>query len=117
MLKIADNKPFVLQRCLQNVVRLVDEGIFKPQNGKSVFAFILQLIDGKACEVELTAATVSPQIGKGIIVQSSPLKFCHDRHSHIVKNVYNIYKERHSTKAFLYFDIEVNLLKCYNPDE
>ena len=34
MLKIADNKPFVLQRCLQNVVRLVDEGIFKPQNGK-----------------------------------------------------------------------------------
>ncbi len=34
MLKIADNKPFVLQRCLENVVRLVEEGVFKPQDGK-----------------------------------------------------------------------------------
>lgn len=34
MLKIADHKPLVLKRCLENVVRLVDEGIFKPQGGK-----------------------------------------------------------------------------------
>lgn len=34
MLKIADGKPEVLKRCLENVVRLVDEGIFKPQDGK-----------------------------------------------------------------------------------
>ena len=34
MLKIADNRPLVLKRCLENVVRLVDEGIFKPQGGK-----------------------------------------------------------------------------------
>jgi NADPH:quinone reductase-like Zn-dependent oxidoreductase len=34
MLKIADNKPYVLQRCMENVVRLVEDGIFKPQEGK-----------------------------------------------------------------------------------
>jgi NADPH2:quinone reductase len=34
MLKIADNKPEVLKRCLENVVRLVEEGVFKPQGGK-----------------------------------------------------------------------------------
>lgn len=34
MLKIADNKPYVLQRCLENVVRLVEDGVFKPQDGK-----------------------------------------------------------------------------------
>jgi NADPH2:quinone reductase len=34
MLKIADGKPLVLNRCLNNVVRLVEEGIFKPQGGK-----------------------------------------------------------------------------------
>ncbi len=34
MLKIADGKPLVIKRCLQNVVRLVEEGIFKPQGGK-----------------------------------------------------------------------------------
>lgn len=34
MLKIADGKPATLQRCLQNVVRLTEEGIFKPQTGK-----------------------------------------------------------------------------------
>lgn len=34
MLKIADGKPEVLKRCLQNVVRLVEEGVFKPQTGK-----------------------------------------------------------------------------------
>lgn len=34
MLKIADHKPEVLKRCLENVVRLVDHGVFKPQGGK-----------------------------------------------------------------------------------
>jgi len=34
MLKLADGKPLVLKRCLQNVVRLVEEGVFKPQGGK-----------------------------------------------------------------------------------
>lgn len=34
MLKIADNKPMVLKRCLENVVRLVEEGVFKPKAGK-----------------------------------------------------------------------------------
>lgn len=34
MLRIADHKPLVLQRCLENVVRLVEEGIFSPQVGK-----------------------------------------------------------------------------------
>lgn len=34
MLKIADHKPDVLKRCLESVVRLVDEGVFKPQGGK-----------------------------------------------------------------------------------
>lgn len=34
MLKIADGRPMVLNRCLQNVVRLVEEGVFKPQPGK-----------------------------------------------------------------------------------
>jgi len=35
MLKIADGKPLVMKRCLQHVVRLVEEGIFKPQGGKT----------------------------------------------------------------------------------
>ncbi|MES2621428.1 MAG: zinc-binding dehydrogenase [Bacteroidota bacterium] len=34
MLRIADGKPLVLKRCLENVVRLVEEGVFKPQGGK-----------------------------------------------------------------------------------
>lgn len=34
MLKIADGKPLVLKRCLENVVRLVEQGVFKPQGGK-----------------------------------------------------------------------------------
>src|ERR1043165_1926029 len=34
MLKIADNNPLVLQRCLKNVVQLVEDGVFKPQEGK-----------------------------------------------------------------------------------
>ncbi len=34
MLRIADNKPAVLQRCLTNVVRLTEEGVFKPTIGK-----------------------------------------------------------------------------------
>ncbi len=34
MLRIADGKPEVLKRCLENVVRLVEEGVFKPQEGK-----------------------------------------------------------------------------------
>ena len=35
MLKIADGKPLVMKRCLENVVRLVEEGVFKPQGGKT----------------------------------------------------------------------------------
>ena len=35
MLKIADGKPLIIKRCLENVVRLVGEGIFKPQGGKT----------------------------------------------------------------------------------
>lgn len=34
MLKLADGKPLVLQRCLENVVELVERGVFKPQGGK-----------------------------------------------------------------------------------
>jgi NADPH:quinone reductase-like Zn-dependent oxidoreductase len=34
MLRIADGKPEVLKRCLENVVRLVEEGVFQPQEGK-----------------------------------------------------------------------------------
>lgn len=34
MLKIADNKPAVLQRCLQAVIKLYEEGIFIPNIGK-----------------------------------------------------------------------------------
>ena len=34
MLRIADNKPEVIQRCLQQVVRLTEEGIFKPEISK-----------------------------------------------------------------------------------
>jgi NADPH2:quinone reductase len=34
MLRIADNKPNTLKRCLENVVKLVEQGIFKPQEGK-----------------------------------------------------------------------------------
>lgn len=34
MLKIADNKPQVLQRCLENVMRLAGEGVFKPTVSK-----------------------------------------------------------------------------------
>jgi NADPH:quinone reductase-like Zn-dependent oxidoreductase len=35
MLKMADGKPLVIKRCLENVVRLVEEGVFKPQGGKT----------------------------------------------------------------------------------
>ncbi len=35
MLKLADHKPEVIKRCLENVVRLVEEGVFKPQGGKT----------------------------------------------------------------------------------
>lgn len=34
MLKIADHKPHVIKRCLDNVVQLVEEGVFRPQGGK-----------------------------------------------------------------------------------
>ncbi len=34
MLKIADNKPLVIQRCLQQVVELVNQGVFIPEVGK-----------------------------------------------------------------------------------
>lgn len=34
MLKIADNKPHVIKRCLEKVVELVEQGVFKPQGGK-----------------------------------------------------------------------------------
>jgi NADPH2:quinone reductase len=34
ILRIADGKPLVLKRCLENVVRLVEEGVFKPSVGK-----------------------------------------------------------------------------------
>jgi len=34
MLRIADNNPNRLKRCLDNVVKLYDEGVFKPQVGK-----------------------------------------------------------------------------------
>ncbi len=34
MLRIADNKPMTLKRCLENVVRLYDAGIFQPSAGK-----------------------------------------------------------------------------------
>ncbi|MCB0509434.1 MAG: zinc-binding dehydrogenase [Chitinophagales bacterium] len=34
MLRIADNRPFVLQRCLDHVVRLVEEGVLDPKEGK-----------------------------------------------------------------------------------
>ena len=34
MLRIADGKPLILKRCLENVVRLVEQGVFKPQEGK-----------------------------------------------------------------------------------
>jgi NADPH2:quinone reductase len=33
MLRIADNKPLVLKRCLENVVRLHEQGVFKPAVG------------------------------------------------------------------------------------
>jgi len=35
MLKIADGKPLVIKRCLENVVRLIEEGVFKPLGGKT----------------------------------------------------------------------------------
>ena len=35
MLRIADDKPAVIQRCLQEVIKLCSEGIFKPALGKS----------------------------------------------------------------------------------
>lgn len=35
MLKVADHKPDVLKRCLENVVKLVEQGVFKPQGGKT----------------------------------------------------------------------------------
>lgn len=34
MLKIADDKPAVIQRCLQQVIRLYEEGVFVPHVGK-----------------------------------------------------------------------------------
>jgi NADPH:quinone reductase-like Zn-dependent oxidoreductase len=34
MLRIADSKPETLKRCLDNVIKLYGEGIFKPQVGK-----------------------------------------------------------------------------------
>lgn len=34
MLRIADHKPDTLKRCLENVVRLYNEGVFKPSEGK-----------------------------------------------------------------------------------
>ncbi len=34
MLRIADNKPLTLKRCLENVVRLYEAGIFQPSSGK-----------------------------------------------------------------------------------
>ena len=34
MLKIADNKPEVIQRCLHEVVRLTEEGVFEPTLSK-----------------------------------------------------------------------------------
>ena len=34
MLKIADGKPEVLKRCMEEVVKLVEQGVFKPLNGK-----------------------------------------------------------------------------------
>lgn len=34
MLKIADDKPLVIQRCLQQVIRLYEEGVFIPNIGK-----------------------------------------------------------------------------------
>lgn len=33
MLRIADNRPLVIKRCLENVVRLTEEGIFNPNVG------------------------------------------------------------------------------------
>lgn len=35
MLRIADDKPAVIQRCLQAVIKLTNEGVFKPALGKS----------------------------------------------------------------------------------
>ena len=35
MLRIADEKPVVIQRCLEAVVRLTNEGVFKPSLGKT----------------------------------------------------------------------------------
>ena len=35
MLRIADDKPAVIQRCLQEVIKLCNEGVFKPALGKS----------------------------------------------------------------------------------
>ena len=34
MLRIADNKPEALKRCLDNVVKLLEQGVFKPMVGK-----------------------------------------------------------------------------------
>jgi NADPH2:quinone reductase len=34
MLKIGDNKPEVIKRCLENVMRLAGEGVFKPTVSK-----------------------------------------------------------------------------------
>lgn len=34
MLRMADNKPAILQRCLQTVLQLTNEGVFKPTLGK-----------------------------------------------------------------------------------
>jgi len=34
MLKLSDSKPHVIKRCLDQVIKLVEEGVFKPQGGK-----------------------------------------------------------------------------------
>jgi len=47
MLRIADNKPAALKRCLDHVVRLHDQGVFKPVVGK-VFP-VAQIGDAHAC--------------------------------------------------------------------
>jgi NADPH2:quinone reductase len=51
MLRIADNKPEVLKRCLENVVELTEQGIFKPLAGKvfpvSEFASAHEFLEGR----------------------------------------------------------------------
>ncbi len=51
MLRIADNKPEVLKRCLENVVVLTEQGIFKPLAGKvfpvNEFAAAHEFLEGR----------------------------------------------------------------------